>query len=160
MEIKRLEIGAGNRRNPEKDWAYQDVKKLDGIDLVCDIKDLKKHLKDKTLEQINARHVLEHFGTQEVDGVLQIIYDLLQQDGKLFIEVPNFMYHAKLVFENRDEEAVIYAFGGQLDEYDFHKTGFTPKILQRKLEYIGFEIINIAPQQGNEGVLTVYANKK
>ena len=52
-------------------------------------------------------------------------------------------WHAQLLSEGRDEEAVLYCFGGQLDEYDFHKTGFTPKILKRYLEQAGFSALSI-----------------
>jgi hypothetical protein len=45
-----------------------------------------------------------------------------------------------LVITGNDEMGVHYAFGGQLDKYDYHKTGFTSKILQKLLEENGFRI--------------------
>lgn len=116
-------------------------------DIVCDIRDiLKAHspAKASSFEEIHFTHALEHFATKEVPDILDIVYALAAPGAKIYIEVPNFEWHAKLVLnEHRDRDAVYYAFGGQLDEYDFHKTAFTETILREELENAGFQDIEI-----------------
>lgn len=132
----KLIIGANNRQIPG--FVHHDVLPLPGIDIVCEFYDLPKHVENKSCEEIHMTHFLEHFPTAETHKVLGIVKDMLKDGGKLYIEVPNFAWHAELVQQGRERDAVYYAFGGQLDQWDFHKTGFTPSILQEELEQAGF----------------------
>jgi hypothetical protein len=68
---------------------------------------------------------------------------LLGENGVLQIETPNFRYHAELCLNGDEEKAIYYAFGGQEDEWDVHKTGFTKNILERELQSAGFKDIEI-----------------
>lgn len=138
----QLILCAGEKQR--QGWTNHDVRRLEGIDIVCDLKLIKAHVPDNSCTDIEITHALEHFPTKEVPEVLSIIYDLLQDNGKLYVEVPNFAWHAQLLTEYRDDDAIYYAFGGQLDEYDFHKTGFTPEILERRLKEAGFKDIKIS----------------
>ena len=72
-----------------------------------------------------------------------MIRGLLAPNGELYLEVPNFEWHSKICLEGRDKDAVWYAFGGQEDEWDFHKAGFTKNILYENLEQAGFKGIQI-----------------
>jgi len=141
-----LDIGSGTPEDGEfqpEGYVLNDIEAHPGIDLVCDIRELDKHVKRGQCRVIRASHVLEHFGTQEVDQVLKMLYGLIERDGMIHIFVPNFVWHAQLIFEGRDQDAVTYAFGGQKDEWDYHKTGFTPNILGKKLKKAGFQDITI-----------------
>lgn len=144
-----LDIGSGDPSTNEKQadgYLKQDIEGYPGIDLVCDIRDLDKHLRGGQCAKLRASHVMEHFGTSEVDGIFTMLYNLLEDDGVFEVIVPNFRWHARLVLEGRDKDAVYYAFGGQLDAWDFHKTGFTPSILFEKLQAAGFKDIQIDEQ--------------
>lgn len=127
-------------------YKHHDVKPLPGIDIVCDLQDITFHVKDETCERIEFTHALEHFPKTETVEILEMIKGLLVPGGELYIEVPNFAWHAQLVREGKDRDAVYYAFGGQEDEYDLHKTGFTQSILQEDLEAAGFTAIQIFNQ--------------
>lgn len=109
----------------------------------CDLFDVGQHVEPESCNEIHFTHALEHFPTKMTPQVLDLIHGLLRSGGKLYVEVPNFAWHASLIAEGRDRDAVYYAFGGQLDEWDFHKTGFTPKILREELEAAGFQNIEI-----------------
>ena len=54
-----LVVGAGERKVPG--FVHHDVQALDGIDIVCEFWDLKKHVKPESCEEIHMTHVLEHF---------------------------------------------------------------------------------------------------
>lgn len=137
-------------------FTHHDVKPLNGIDIVCDLLDISKHVNNNSCDKIHFTHALEHFPTKQVPEVLQIVKNLLKEGGELYIEVPNFAWHATLILnEHRDRDAVYYCFGGQEDEWDYHKTGFTPLILKEDLEKAGFK--NIRVIDGSS--LTAYCNK-
>lgn len=137
----KLVIGANERQI--EGWTHHDVKPYPGIDVVCDFWDLPTKIEPGSCEAIQATHFIEHFPTAETPKLLALMKGLLAPGGTLYLEVPNFAWHAELVSQGRAEEAVYYAFGGQLDEWDFHKTGFSPTILEKKLTEAGFVDIDI-----------------
>lgn len=141
-----LDLASGNPAEGELQpvgYILQDIEPHPGISLVCDIVDLKKHIKNGQCKRIRASHCLEHFPTRQLPSIFSMIYDLLEPGGDVEVHVPNFRWHAQLISEGRDEEAVNYCFGGQRDKYDFHKTAFTPKILRARLSEAGFIIADL-----------------
>lgn len=130
----KLILCAGTRHSPG--FTTHDIQ--GNQDIVCDLFDIGKFVEPESCEEIHFTHALEHFPTKMTPQVLDLIYGLLRPSGRLYIEVPNFAWHASLLAKGEDRQAVYYAFGGQLDEWDFHKTGFTKKILQEELEDAGF----------------------
>lgn len=144
----KLDIGSGNPAEGElqadTSFVLQDAEPHPGIDLVCDIRDLDKHIKDNYVGVIRASHVLEHFHSKELTShILPMLYRLLMPGGYLKIIVPNFYWHSTLVMAGHDEKAVLYCFGGGLDKYDHHYTGWTPKLAEKWLTEAGFEIVDI-----------------
>lgn len=139
----KLNLCSGERR--VQGFKHHDIKKYNGIDYVCDLYEITNFIEPESCEEIHFTHALEHFPKDDTVPILKMIYSLLRENGRLYIEVPNFSWHASLVlFEGRDRDAVNYAFGGQIDEWDFHKTGFTEKIIQEDLESAGFKGIEIS----------------
>jgi predicted SAM-dependent methyltransferase len=139
----KLDIGSGNPddgENQPEGYVLNDIEKHKNIDLVCNIKHLADHIPQGYCSEIRASHILEHFGTHEVKDIIRMVHGLLEDDGKFTIFVPNFRWHSELMMTGNDEMAVHYAFGGQTDEYDYHKTGFTPKILEKCLLENGFVV--------------------
>jgi len=150
MEIykgMKLDIGAGNPQEGENQagngYLLQDVEAHKGIDIVCDIRDLKNHIPENYVSEVRASHVLEHFHSKELlSSILPMLKDLLTKDGILNIIVPNFEWHCDLIKQGNDEKAVFYAYGGGLDKYDHHYTGWTPRLSYIWLESVGFSIID------------------
>ena len=66
-----------------------DSRKLNGVDIVGDIKSLES-FGSETAELIYASHVLEHVGRREYIGVLKRWCEILKPGGKLRIAVPDF----------------------------------------------------------------------
>lgn len=140
----KLVLCAGSRLT--EGYTHHDVKPLAGIDIVCELHDIVKYVEKGSCERIEFTHALEHFPQKETVSLLSMIRELLAPGGELYIEVPNFEWHAKILLEGRERDAVYYAFGGQEDEYDLHKTGFTETILREDLENAGFQNIKIFNQ--------------
>ena len=145
----RLDIGAGDPATlelQEKDYVLNDIEPNKGIDLVCDILDLKKDLKEEQCLEIRASHILEHFNKTDLLKVIKIIHFILKDKGIFNIIVPNLKWQIQFLNNCQDETAVYYIFGGQLDKYDYHKTGFTVNILKKLLNDNGFGISELTEE--------------
>lgn len=149
----KLIIGANKRQVPG--YIHHDVLDLPGIDVRCDFWDLPKHVEAGSCEEIQMTHVLEHFPMKRTREALELVYGLLKDGGRFYIEVPNFTWHAEMIIKNpRDRQIVEYAYGGQLDEYDFHYMGFTPEILEEDLIATLFSIESLVPNSTIEAWVT------
>jgi len=147
--MKKLVIGAGDRR--VQGALHHDIQPLDGIDIVCDFWDLPSQVDIESFDEIHMTHVLEHFPMEETEAVLQTVHSLLKPQGKLYIEVPNFKWHAQMILEDPLNKQIIeYAFGGQLNKWDYHYTGFTPELLAEYLEGADFEVQSLQPNSSIE----------
>ena len=147
-KVSCLVIGAGERR--VEGATHHDVQKLEGIDIVCDIFDLPKKTK-VIYDEVYLTHVLEHFPMNETLAVLETVRQLLKKGGVLYIEVPNFYWHALKMLENPlNRQIVEYAYGGQKNKWDFHYNGFTPEILHEDLTSAGFEVGQLVPNSSIE----------
>jgi hypothetical protein len=145
----RLILGAGTR---QKDgWHHHDVQDLPGIDFVCDFWKIGDFVDDDTCSEIEMTHMLEHFPMKHAHRALKKVWGLLQPGGRLYIEVPNFQWHAEEILKDPlNRQMVEYAFGGQLNEWDFHYNGFTPDILAQDLANAGFRVDNLQPNSSIE----------
>jgi Cft2 family RNA processing exonuclease len=96
-------------------------------------------------------HVLEHFPMAKTQEVLLLIRKLLKKGGKLYIEVPNFYWHAlEIVANPLDRQIVEYAFGGQLNKWDYHYNSFTPELLHEDLGIAGYIVDSLVPNSSIE----------
>lgn len=140
----KIDLGSGNPDQGEiqpEGYILQDIEPHKGIELVCDIEELDKFIQPGQCKKIRASHVLEHFPTSHIPKIFKMIYSLLEEGGEFEVHVPNFKWHCALILEDKDEEAVNYAYGGQLDKFDFHKTAYTPNILLKRLKEAGFKVV-------------------
>ena len=142
----KWDLCSGNPKEGESQaegYLHHDVNpKIEGLDLCCNLLDIDKHIDKGSVGEILLSHALEHFTIPESKKVLKMLFKLLKTDGKLTIIVPNFRWHAKLLLEGHEEEANYYCFGGQLDEFDLHKQGFTPNRLKNLLQEAGFALLS------------------
>lgn len=142
-EHLKIDLGAGTSTDGEfqaAGYLLQDIQPLPGIGLVCNIEELDKYIREGQCNTIRLSHVLEHFPTAKIPILLKMFHALLEEGGELEVHVPNFRWHASLLLFDQEKEAINYAFGGQKDEFDFHKTGFTPLILYNALVEAGFTV--------------------
>jgi predicted SAM-dependent methyltransferase len=142
----KLDLGSGNPAQGEiqpQGFVLNDIEPHPNIDLVCDIRNVAHFVPKGYCSEVRMSHVLEHFTVAEGVEVIKMVHTLLGDGGKFTIFVPNFRWHCELLLTGQDEMAVHYAFGGQLDEFDQHKTAFTPKILKKRLEENGFKVESI-----------------
>jgi predicted SAM-dependent methyltransferase len=115
-----------------------------GVDVVADLAE-RLPFADGEADLIYAAHVLEHFPTDVVPRLLADWRRVLRDGGLLLVAVPDLDVIAKTLIEDRPgwftpphSPWVGAIYGGQKDEYDFHKTGFTATWLASLLTNAGF----------------------
>lgn len=151
LNINKLHIGCGNIHI--KGWCNIDVLATGATDLILDIKSLDGLPKNKVLN-IYTCHALEHFSTSEIIPILTNWFEVLGPGGELRISVPDLDAVTKIYQDNIDhfqtagnQPWIALIYGGQKDEYDFHKTGFNFCWLQHILSNIGYVDISRYPNE-------------
>lgn len=141
MERLWINLGCG----PRTLAGFVNVDLLDapGVDVVADVSS-PLPFRDGQADLVYASHVLEHLPTAQVPAVLREWRRLLRDGGEVLIAVPNLELIAELLssragwFTPPNEPWIGAIYGGQKDEHDFHKTGFTPLWLAKLLNDAGF----------------------
>lgn len=152
MEKTKLEIGAGNNPFYDESWIRQDIRKLPGIDLVCDAKHLP--FSDNFLDEVFASHVIEHFSWREVKKVLTEWLRVLVINGRLEIITPDFYRLWENLVTKRDlpksdkwkggpvdSAFVAYVTGGGQDyPENTHTAHYTADWYKQTLEELGCKV--------------------
>jgi len=127
MGIK-LNIGAG--KTVIDGYTPIDIK--DGLDA------LSLPQQNASVEAIRASHILEHFSFADSHKALAEWYRVLEPSGWIWIAVPDI---TKIDFNT--QLGPFKAFGGQTDEHDFHKSGWTERSLTEAMQAAGFESVRL-----------------
>lgn len=142
LNLEKLHVGCGNVHL--SGWCNVDVLSTGSTDLVCDITTLKD-LPNSCVGQIYTCHVLEHFPTSMISEILINWYRVLKPGAELRISVPDLDAITYIYQTNIDhfqvpghQPWIALIYGGQKDQYDFHKTGFNYCWLKFILEKAGF----------------------
>jgi predicted SAM-dependent methyltransferase len=139
-----LRINLGSGLNPLRGFVNVDaLVDLPGVDVVADIS-RPLPFDDGSASVLYVSHLLEHFPTSVVPGLLRDWRRVLREGGELLIAVPDLDRIATILVERRgwftppNNPWLGAIYGGQKDEYDFHKTGFTDVWLTALLSEAGF----------------------
>jgi predicted SAM-dependent methyltransferase len=132
----KLHIGCGKKYLPG--YKHLDVIDYEHVDFVCDARHLNM-IKDKTVSEIYACHILEHVERSEVLGVLQEWHRVLKPGGVIRIAVPDFEAVVKEYNDKKDLmcfQGLLY--GGQSYDYNFHHVAFDIAVLKQFLDEAGY----------------------
>lgn len=108
-------------------------------DVRCDIHSIP--MPDQCFDEVWSRHSLEHFSAAEAPVLIQEWSRILKIGGKLQINVPNLEAAIKVVLDPDAHEpasreyAMWQIYGAQTDPYDYHKNGFTKRLLKNLVLY-------------------------
>ncbi|MCE9620022.1 MAG: methyltransferase domain-containing protein [Planctomycetes bacterium] len=139
----RLHLGG---HDVKEGWTLLNAQPRPGVDVVGNCTDLSMFA-DGSVEEVYASHIYEHLGfRRELSTALNEAARVLRTGGTLRVAVPNLEVLMSLFLEpGLDLDARFYVhmmiMGGQLDEYDFHKAGFSFQILGERLHAHGFRNI-------------------
>jgi SAM-dependent methyltransferase len=144
-----LHLGCGSIRIDG--YCNVDADFLPAVDIIDNVISLGK-FESNFADQIYACHVLEHLDHNEVPRALARWFEVLRPGGELRISVPDIDRIVKIYSKNWDHFQtsgntpwIGLLYGGQLDPYDYHKTGFNFCWLSYLLEAAGFIAISEYP---------------
>lgn len=123
-------------------WTIVNAQPAPGVDIVGTVTDLSA-CADGAADAVYASHVYEHLSNREIGLALREAWRVLMPGGTIMIAVPDLevlakmLTHPALNIQDRwHVQRMIY--GGQIDAYDFHKSGFTFDLLSAVLAEAGF----------------------
>lgn len=127
----RLHIGG---MEPRTGWKILNVQPGPHVDYIGSCTDLEQ-FPNNSVREIYASHVLEHLSYKgELQKTISEAHRILTPNGTFKISVPDFevlcriFLHPSLNIEQRFH-IMRMVFGGQEDEFDFHKIGLTWEFL-------------------------------
>jgi len=153
-----LDIGAGG---------YSSDDKFTSVDLVteCDIKASMDAipLPDGCVEGIFSSNALEHIGKHQIIPTLREWRRLLKPGGKIQLVLPDLEWAVLWWLSHQEDRgwSMDIIYGHQLHEGEYHKTGFTPRIIwEYFMEAGGFEVHKIEYILGDYNETQLEENKK
>ncbi len=144
----KLNIGCG--LNILEGYVNVDKVKTTPQTVVKDI--LNLDYPDDSVEEIYLRHVIEHFFEEEIKRLLQNCYRMLQPDGKIVIETPDFdrivAAWTQGILSKEVLNALLFGFAAakntrEREMHMMHKYVFDEALLTRFLVEWGFQIIEV-----------------
>lgn len=100
-------------------------------------------LPDNSVSEIYSSHALEHQGKFEIVPILKEWKRILIPGGTLVIEVPDLRWCVQnWLFRQTNDWHLDALFGQQTGIGEFHKTGFTPRIMEGYIEEAGLVVVD------------------
>jgi len=146
----RLNLGCGQDIRPG--YVNVDVRNLPGVDLVLNLETDNLPYEDNSVDEILAKDVIEHFSFRNIEKVLREWHRVLKPEGLLTIQTPDFEQIVAKFNSGQIktwDELSYWLYGAQDYPENHHKAIFTKAELQRLLEHIGFEVIEIWNDNSN-----------
>lgn len=144
--FNRVNLGCGGEDVRDK-FLNIDIQEFDGVDFVCDARDLKE-VENDSVKFLVAQHLLEYIPRSDMVNTLKEWYRILSSDGHLEIRCTDiskltqalYLHNISPELGMTDEMVISLLYGQQLHEYDIRYNGFTSSFLQGVLKGIGFVI--------------------
>lgn len=133
----KLNLGSRDRDIPG--FKNMDIDKHANVDYVGDVSDLSR-FEDKSVSEIYASHILEHFPHTQTLKVLKEWRRVLNDGGILYIGVPDFRRTIELytAINGINDWIINYLYGDQEYTTAFHYTAFDERRLSDFLLKAGF----------------------
>jgi predicted SAM-dependent methyltransferase len=130
-----------------KGFTNIDIRKLPGVDIVCDITNLSM-FKDNSVDEIRASHVIEHIPPDKIISTLQEWKRILKIEGLLRIYCPDAEKITKDFVEDRIDckEFSRLLFGNQEYGENVHRLAIDRERLDDLVIKVGFTIISRNPR--------------
>jgi len=134
--------------------------KLVNSDVIGSVLDIP--FRDNSFKGVIFAHVLEHLFKREHRRALLEIRRVLKDDGKVYIEVPDFELALKYFLENfrgRKEYWYMCVYGREDYASDVHKSGITEQYLTDLLFLCGYGHLEWVDISKEEALMAVVATK-
>lgn len=144
MQRLILDIGCGEGKL--KGAIGVDVRSTRDVDVIADAGYLP--FRDGAFDHVYSSHVIEHFSHLKVRNVLKEWVRVLKRGGVIEIRCPWLRVRALIFFLRPTWENVKHIYGGQENEWNFHKCGFSFGLLKRLLEECGIVRVRRVIERG------------
>ena len=88
MKILNLGCNMDIKKDMNVEWVNLDIRKLKGVDIVCDLDKFPYPIKDKEFDEVVANHVLEHLNN--IPEIMDELHRILKDRGTIKIRCPYF----------------------------------------------------------------------
>lgn len=141
-----IEFGCGE--TPTKSgYKTCDIRKLPGVDYVCNVWDIDKHVEENSVDNIFSRHLFEHLTFPQGEYTLDVWKKILKPGGVCEMMLPNMAFHLDQWINKRNNpkefsHCMAGLWGWQRglfdDVWDVHKSGYDKQSLQALVMKKGF----------------------
>lgn len=141
QEMIKLHIGG---IEPKAGWTIVNIADGPNVDVVGSAVDLSMFA-NGSVTTVYASHILEHLSHRiEMLQALKEFARVLKPGGELLASVPDLevlcrLYTMPGINEEQRFLVMRMIYGGQIDDYDFHKTGFNFGLMAHALQEAGFK---------------------
>lgn len=141
---RRLHIGG---HIVQANWEIFDAQSRDGVIHVGDASNLSR-FPNETFAAVYASHVLEHFDYCRVGAVLREWARVLIPRGLLYVSVPDLDVLSAIILDKQSStlqqrsDAIRMLFGGQTDQWDYHKAALNEEVLTHFLKQAGLNRVH------------------
>ena len=132
-----LDIGCGDYK--KEGFIGCDCRTTDSVDVIADVRALP--FEDEVFDYVYSSHVIEHFSHREVKDIITEWVRILKKGGIMEVVCPWLRVSALYFFLQPNYEHLMHIYGGQDNEMNYHKCGFTFRQLKELLEQSG--IVNV-----------------
>lgn len=152
----KIDIGSGC--SPAPGYLHVDIQDLPHVEILADTRKLS--FDSNTVSEVRNAHLVEHFTRMEINEVMGEWIRVLRVGGILRIICPDFKQISEQISrgEISEEQALLWVYGGQDYQYNFHYWGYTPTTLVNKFKELGLE--NVTWSHNKEGWLEVMGEKQ
>jgi predicted SAM-dependent methyltransferase len=157
-----VEVGPGE--SPRLGYIHCDIHSGDSVDYVCNAWEIP--FKAETVDEVYARHVLEHLTFKDAQRTLKHWLCVLTVGGRIDINVPDLEKHIEQFSQSGDspyvnfrvtnrDHAMAGFYGWQHNDRDIHKWGYTHTALCQLLQDTGFSSIKRIEDNSRSGHLNL-----
>jgi predicted SAM-dependent methyltransferase len=138
----KLDVGSG--KSPIEGCVTVDL--FSAADISAPMWDIP--LQSGTVDELHCRYSMEHIPRAKVLPTLTEWKRLLKSDGEIIVTVPDFLWCCKVFIASPDTgRSMDYIFGGQSSAGDFHKIGYTEKIMIDYCAQAGLVVVRVERNQ-------------
>jgi predicted SAM-dependent methyltransferase len=138
---------------PKDGWTIVNIQEGPNVDVLGSATDLSM-FEDSSVSMIYASHILEHLSyMHELDQALKEFVRVLKQGGILLASVPDLEILCRLYLlpnlnPNQRYFVMRMIYGGQTDDFDYHKVGFNFWTMCHFLQKAGFDRVTRVESHG------------
>ncbi len=149
MSDKKLRIDLGAGADPLPGFESLDIRPLEGVKYVADVRNLP--FEDDSVDELAARHLVEHFARYEVGDVLKEWNRVLKPGGIITLWCPNLLYIAEQYLNlpdidknpERKFHLIGWLYGGQDYDENYHYFAYDWWLLGDFLLKAGFGKVDL-----------------